>query len=362
MKGFDPTKPITLTPLPPPNQKIDSVRIWKQESVARAAIAELKGVANIIPNQRILINAIVLQEAKDSSAVENIITTQDDLYRAISVTSIKKYNPETKEVLRYREALYEGFERIKKRGVLTINDIITIQNILVMNYAGIRRTPGTALINERTKEIIYTPPQDPEEINSLMKNFIEYLNNEEDSLIKMAILHYQFESIHPFYDGNGRAGRIINVLYLILKGYLETPILYLSSYIIKNKDDYYRLLLGVTRDENWEDWILYILKGVEEISKKTIERVKKIKDLLDRTIEKVRLELPRIYSKELVETLFVNPYCKTEFVVKGVGVERKAAARYLHKLAEKGILELYKVGKENIFINKGLMDILAEKI
>ena len=362
MKGFDPTKPISLAFIPPPRQKIDSVKIWKQESISRAAIAELKGIANIIPNQKILINAIVLQEAKDSSAIENIITTQDDLYKAISVTSTKKYNPETKEVLRYREALYEGFNRINKRGMLTINDVIAIQNILVMNDAGVRKTPGIALVNEKTKEVIYTPPQDPDEINRLMRNFTEYLNNEENSLIKMAILHYQFESIHPFYDGNGRTGRIINVLYLILKGYLETPILYLSSYIIKNKDEYYRLLLGVTRDEKWEDWILYILRGVEEISKKTIERIKKIKYLLDSTIEKVKIELPRIYSKELVETLFVNPYCKTEFVVKGVGVERKAAARYLHKLAEKEILGLYKVGKENIFVNKGLMEILAEKI
>ena len=202
------------------------------------------------------------------------------------------------------------------------------------------------------------PPQTKEEIDELLKNFTEYLNNDDDSLAKLAILHYQFESIHPFCDGNGRTGRIINILYLILKHYLEVPILYLSSYIIRNKETYYRLLQKVRTEEEWESWIIFILKGIEEASRETIQKVKAIKELLDNTIEKIRTKAPKIYSKELVETLFENPYCKIDFVVKVLGVERKAASRYLHKLEDIGILKCIKVGKDILFINIGLMDIL----
>ena len=199
-----------------------------------------------------------------------------------------------------------------------------------------------------------------EQINRLLGNLVEYLHGSEDSLSKMAILHYQFESIHPFYDGNGRTGRIVNVLYLVMKGYLDIPILYLSSYIISNRPKYYSLLLGVTRDQNWEDWILFILKGIELTARETIEKVGEIKLEIGRTIDFVRGNVPKIYSKELVETLFVNPYCKVEFVVSSIGVERKAASRYLHQLAEVGVLEVQKIGKENIFVNKRLMEILKK--
>lgn len=360
MNSFDPSKPYDALPLlPPDSARIETIAVLRQENRAIAALAELKGLANIIPNQSILINAIVLQEAKDSSEIENIITTKDELYKAVSSTT-KKYDPAIKEVMFYREALYEGFKRIKERNLLSMNDIITLQQILVQNNAGIRKLPGTTLANAKTGEVIYTPPQSEEAITLLTTNFVTYLNDDEATLLKMAVLHYQFESIHPFYDGNGRTGRIVNILYLLLKQYLDIPILYLSSYIIKNKELYYELLLGVTKDEKWEDWIIYILKGVEETSRETILKIRQIKDLLDRTIERVKEQAPKIYSKELVETLFVNPYCKVEFVTSSIGVERKAASRYLHQLVEVGILREYKVGKENIFINKDLLGILKK--
>ena len=360
MNEFNPTIAYNkLEFLPPDVSIIETIEILRNENKAIAAISELKGIANIIPNQSILINAIILQEAKDSSEIENIITTRDELYKAVSVSS-KKINAATKEVLHYREALYDGFSRILKRELLSINDIIGIQKILVQNDAGIRKTTGTSLVNDRTNETIYTPPQGEDALYGYMGNFASYLNDNESSLTKLAVLHYQFETIHPFYDGNGRTGRIINILYLIMKGYLDIPILYLSSYIIKNKTRYYELLLSVTKNNNWEEWIIYIFNGIEETAKETIKKIRNIKVLIDKTIEDVKLKTPKIYSKELVEVLFVHPYCKVDFITREVGVERKAASRYLHQLTEAGILELYKIGKENIFINKELIELLKK--
>ena len=356
---FKPEKPYNELPfVPPKKEKYETIELWKQESAARSAIAELKGIANIIPNQSILINAIILQEAKDSSEVENIITTRDKLYQAISTS--KKIDVATKEVMFYREALYAGCEKIEKQGYLSINDIIEIQRILLKNDAGIRKTPGTTLYNDLTNTVVYTPPEGIDVINNLLKNLFEYLNDEENSLMKMGILHYQFESIHPFYDGNGRTGRIMNILYMIMKNYLDIPILYLSSYIIKNKSVYYELLRNVTKNEDWENWLLFILKGVEVTATETLENIKEIRILLDMTINIVREKLSKIYSKELVELLFVNPYSKTEFLVNELKIERKAASRYLHQLVDIGILELTKIGKENIFINTKLMEILKK--
>lgn len=360
MTPCKPEKPYNeLAPLPPDQSKIETISLLKQESKAAAAIAELKGIANIIPNQSILINAIVLQEAKDSSEIENIVTTSDDLYKAVAST-VAKVNPATKEVMYYREALYSGFQKITQRGLLSINDIIDLQAIVIGNTAGIRTTSGTALKNEATDTIVYTPPEGEQTILRLLQNFVAYLNGEDASLTKMAILHYQFESIHPFYDGNGRTGRIVNVLYLILKGYLDIPILYLSSYIIKNKARYYELLSAVTRTGDWESWIQFLLQGIEETARGTIEKIKKIRTLLDATIEIVKERAPRIYSKELVELLFVNPYCRIEFLTDQLKVERKAASRYLYQLEEIGILELRKTGRESIFINKELIRLLKE--
>ncbi len=357
--SFDPLKPYNELPLlPPPKKKIETMEILKQEVTAREALAELKGTANIIPNQVILINAIVLREAQDSSKIENIITTQDELYRALS-SEKKHVNPHTKEVINYRESLYKGYQLIKRKLVLSPSDIIRIQEGIVHNNAGFRKNPGTVLKNDMTGEIIYTPPQNYEIIQKLIRNYAEYFNEDEYSLCQMAILHHQFECIHPFYDGNGRTGRILNALYLILKDLLDIPILYLSSYIIQKKDTYYKLLIDVTKNGIWEEWILFMLKGVETTAKETVIKIVNIKNILDSTIEEIRSKVPNIYSKELVEILFENPYSKIEFLVKGLGVERKAASRYLRKLQEVGILHLIKIGRENIFINIKLYQLLT---
>ena len=360
-KAFDPKRPFdNLPPVPPDRSKYEIVEILKQEARSRAALAELKGIAHIIPNQEILVNAIVLREAKDSSEIENIVTTQDEIYKAITLKTRKNADPGAKEVLRYREALWHGAHAIDRKGFLSINDIVKIQSIIVKNDAGIRNTPGTALVNESNNETIFTPPQSRQRINTLLKNFTEYLNDDNDSLTKSAILHYQFETIHPFYDGNGRTGRIINVLYLILKQHLDIPILYLSSYIIGRKPEYYKLLLEVTVEDRWDKWTVYFLKGIEVTAKETIVKIRAIKELMDRTIEFVKKTAPNIYSKELIETLFLNPYCKNEFIERAIGVERKAASRYLHRLDEIGVLKLIKIGRENIFINKKLMELLRD--
>ena len=343
--------------LPFESAKMETYNVLKAEIHASRALSELKGIANVIPSQFLLVNSIVLQESKNSSEIENIVTTQDELYRGLSETATT-IDPATKEVMFYREALYIGLDALKKHKFISINDIVNIQKVVVQNDGGIRSLPGTKIVNERTNTVVYVPPQTKEEIDAYLKNFTEYLNNDDDSLVKLAVLHHQFESIHPFYDGNGRTGRILNILYLILKGHLDLPILYLSSYIIKNKDYYYSLLQKVHTENDWESWILFILKGIEETAKETVEKVKNIKALLDTQSEKVKTELPKIYSKELLETVFENPYCKTEFVVRDLGVERKTASRYLHKLEDIGILRCVKAGKDNLFINDTLIKVL----
>jgi Fic family protein len=361
-RAFDPKRPFDDLPLVPPGkEEYERVELLKQEALSRAAVAELKGIAHIIPNQDILVNAIVLREAKDSSEVENIVTTQDEIYKAITLNTQTTIDPAAKEVVRYREALWHGIRAINRKGVLSISDIVKIQSIIVGNDAGIRNTPGTTLVNDSNNETIYTPPQSEQRIKALFRNFADYLNDDDDSLTKSAILHYQFEAIHPFYDGNGRTGRIVNVLYLILKRHLDIPILYLSSYIIQRKSEYYRLLLEVSSNHQWDNWILYLLKGIEVTAKETIEKLRSIKELMDKTIEFVRQRAPKIYSKELVETLFIHPYCKNEFIEQATGVERKAASRYLHKLSEIGILDANRIGRENIFVNKKLMKLLRDE-
>jgi len=352
-----------LPTLPPNREKIETVKILRLSNKAALAIAELKGIAQTIPNQKILINAVVLQEAKDSSEIENIVTSTDELYAAISA---KKNNikPETKEVVNYRRSIFLGYDIITRQGFLRVNDIIKLQQDLLENNAGIRSTPGTVLKNDLTGEIVYTPPQDKQEIDKLLSNFIQQFNlsdNDISPLINLAVLHYQFESIHPFYDGNGRTGRILNILYLILNGLLDTPILYLSSYIIKNKADYYRLLNAVNKNEEWENWILYILTAIEQTSRETIQQIKEIRQLLQSTILKTKEEAPKIYSKELVESLFEHPYTKIDFISEKIGVGRKAASRYLRKLVEIGILETRKIGRENIYINTALLTLLKNE-
>lgn len=319
-----------LEKLPPMREKVETIEILRQTNKSTAALAELKGIAKTIPNQGMLINAVVLQEAKDSSEIENIITTRDELYKALTANK-SHISPATKEVVAYRKAIFHGFELAKKQGFLSVNNIVDIQQELVDNTAGIRSTPGTVLKNDTTGEIVHTPPQDKAEILDLLTNFIKHFNQQDDlsPLINLAILHYQFESIHPFYDGNGRTGRILNILYLILNELIDVPILYLSSYIIANKPEYYRLLNQTNRTGKWEEWIIFMLKAIESTSRDTITRITNIKDQLDSTILEVQEKAPKLYRKELVELLFEQPYSKIEFVVNKLGVERKAASRYL---------------------------------
>lgn len=360
---FKPDKPYNDLPLLPPDlKKVETIPVLKQESKAAAALAELKGLAKTLPNQSILINGIVLKEAKASSEIENIITTNDKLYKALTF-KVPDIDSGTKEVLRYREALFTGFRFIKEKGFLNSNGIIKVQRDLEGNDTGIRTLSGTALKNDLTNEIIYTPPDSKEAIQKLMKNFDEFINNVDDNLaplIKMAMQHYQFESIHPFYDGNGRTGRIINVLYLIMNGLLDIPILFFSGYIIKHKSDYYRLLREVTIKGNWEEWILYILKGIEQTSRDTIKQIEQINKLFDTTLEKAKKEAPKAYSKELIELLFVQPYSKIDFVVKALELERRTASKYLKEMERIGILKSETKWKETIFINTKLYDLLRK--
>jgi len=351
-----------LPQLPPKQSLVETIAILKQESKSAVALAELKGLTNTLPNPNILINAVILKEAQASSGIENVITTQDKLYQALYAKSAKP-DFATKEVLRYREALIMGTQLIKDKGFLNTNGIIAIQKELEENNAGLRKLPGTALINDLTNEVIYTPPDNFDTISDLMKNLEEYLNIDSEDvspLIKLAIQHYQFESVHPFSDGNGRTGRIINVLYLILKGLLNEPVLYLSSYIIQNKGDYYRLLQEVRTKNNWEDWIQYMLKGIEQTALSTIEQINKINQLFSETQKLVQEKSPRIYSKDLIEQLFVHPYCKIEFLVENLKLNRKTAGNYLKNLEEIGVLKSENKGKEVIYVNAKLYKLLKK--
>jgi Fic family protein len=347
--------------LPPLREKIESIRVLRQLINSSVALAELKGFVNTLPNPNILLNAVILKEASASSEIENIVTTQDRLYQALSAKGIQ-IDLATKEVLRYREAALYGFQFIKKKEYLNTNAIIEIQKILEGNNSGIRKLPGTALRNSATGKVIYTPPDDHEAILKLMKNLEDYLNEKDDIplLIKLAIQHYQFESIHPFYDGNGRTGRIINVLYLILHGLLDSPILYLSSYIIKNKSEYYRLLQEIRIKGVWEEWVLYILKGVEETAHGAINQIQEIKKLFSNTQEHMKKKAEKSYSKELLELLFEHPYCKIEYVIDRLKVSRITASKYLKDLEGAGILETKRIWKEVLYINSKLFELLKK--
>ncbi len=361
-KKSDSEKPFNNLPfLPPEKGKIESVKVLRQLVKSSVALAELKGLAKILPNPDILLNAVILKEASASSEIENVITTQDKLYQALSSKGLQ-IDSATKEVLRYREAMQFGFRFIKKKGFLSSNSIIEIQKILEENTAGIRKLPGTALRNAASGKVIYTPPDNIDNINRLMNNFEKYLNQDDDisPLIKMAVQHYQFESIHPFYDGNGRTGRIINVLYLILNGLLDSPILYLSVYIINNKADYYRLLQEVRTKDNWEGWVLFVLKGIEQTSNETIAHVKEISKLFIKTQELVKKKAPKSYSKELIELLFEQPYCKNEYLTERFGISRITASKYLKELEKIKVLRSKQVWKETLYINTRLFDLLKK--
>lgn len=342
---------------------LETKRILKSLPSAHAALAELKGIASTIPNQNILINTLGLQEAKDSSAIENIITTHDDLYKTeLNLDSFKSID--AKEVQNYVSALKKGFELTSQSGLLTNKTILQIQEVLEDNNAGFRKLPGTALKNALTGETIYTPPQDIINITRLMSNLEKFINDsavcDYDSLIKMAIIHFQFESIHPFYDGNGRTGRIINILYLILEKLQNLPILYLSSYIIKHKSDYYGLLQDVREKNSWEEWILFMINGIEITSRETIDLIIKIRELMMSYKYRLR-DNYKFYSQDLLNNLFKHPYTKIEFVVNDLNVSRLTAANYLNKLAEDGLLKKAKLGTGNYYINEPLFELLSKR-
>ena len=343
----------------PPEGDIESKTVLKQLNKATRALAELKAYAEVIPNKEILISTIALQEAKASSEIENIITTNDSLYKAMATTE-SKIDANTKEVLQYREALWYGVKLIEEKELITTNMIIEIQQILEGNRGGIRKLPGTALKNALTGETVYTPPSGEELIRKLLANLEEYYNipDDIDSLIKLAVTHYQFEAIHPFYDGNGRTGRILNILYLLKEGLLDSPILYLSSYIIRNKKEYYELLNKVTKDNDWESWIIYMLKAIEFTSKETLRTAKEIKNLIDATIDFVKEKEPKIYSKELIEFIFKEVYLKANQLVDNGLSSRKTVVKYLKALEEIGVLQSEKVGREVIYINTALFNLL----
>ncbi|MBE0505038.1 MAG: Fic family protein [Desulfuromonadales bacterium] len=349
-------------PLLPLDIDLETKPILKKLAKAHQALAELKGVAASIPNQSILINTLSLQEAKDSSAIENIITTHDDLYRSDNLAR-HFVSHAAKEVHSYATALRNGFEQVKQSGLLTNNDILEMQACLEENRAGFRKLPGTALKNELTGETVYTPPQHPEEIIALMNNLEKFINDDTlcdwDPLTKMVVIHYQFESIHPFYDGNGRTGRIINILYLVKQGLLGVPVLYLSRYINQKRADYYRLLQAVRTDNAWEEWLLFLLEGVEQTSQQTIVLIQGIKALMQQHKHKLRSELPKIYSQDLINNIFRHPYTKIEFVMAELQVSRITATRYLNELTRIGLMTKHRLGRENYYINDALFDFLG---
>ena len=356
---WQPDQPYLDLPTLPPQVDIETKAILKQCITARAALAELKQAAELIPNQAVLINTLPLLEAGASSEIENIVTTTDKLFQFLR--NEDQADPATKEALRYSSALFEGFKALNQHplNTRTIEDICTQIKGIQMN---VRRTPGTALANDKTGEVIYTPPVGEDVLRTMLANWERFLHNavEIDPLIRMAVTHYQFEAIHPFSDGNGRTGRIVNSLFLIQEGLLTLPILYLSRYIIQNKADYYRLLLQVTREQDWEAWIIYVLKGVEETATWTTAKIAAIRALSEHTVEYVKIKLPKVYSHELVSLIFELPYCRISSLAEAGIAKRQAASQYLKQLVEIGVLIEAPVTKEKLFIHPKLMQLLSK--
>jgi Fic family protein len=352
-------------PLLPPSSDIETKAVLKQVANAHRYLALLNGRCNVIPNESILINTLSLQEAKESSAIENIITTHDEVYKAELLESFVN-DAAAKEVSRYAQALRQGFQEVRKNKLITNKHILQIQQTLEQNDAGYRRNAGTILKNERTGETVYTPPQDYPAIEKLMNNLVQFINDETmsdvDPLIKMAVVHHRFETIHPFYDGNGRTGRIINILYLVKEDLLTLPILYLSRYIIQYKADYYQLLQQVRVDGNWEPWLLFMLKAVEETAKQTLHLIDGIKNLMQEYKKRIRTDLPKIYSQDLLNNLFKHPYTKIDFLETELNVSRQTASIYLNKLCDVGLLTKIKIGKSNFYMNDPLYQLFLDGV
>lgn len=351
-----------LSYLPPQFQgkliDLETKEVMREAAKANRKLAELKGYSEVVPNKNILINAITLNEAKESSEIENIITTHDELFAALSTS--ERLHGAAKEVINYKEALWKGIELIKENGFLSTNMFVEIQAIIEGNRAGIRSQGGTKLINDTTGEIVYTPPSTETEIRNLLGNLEQFINHSDDldPLIKLAVIHYQFESIHPFYDGNGRTGRIINELYLVMKGLLDSPILYLSKYILSTKEAYYRLLNYIQNEGKWDDWIIYILKGIQFTSEESLKILKEMNVLIEETSLEIKTKHPKMYSKELVEILFSEFYTRIGNVEQGLNVTRKTASNYLNELTDSGILTVKIKGKDKLFVNQRLVQLM----
>jgi len=357
---FNPEVPYNDLPsLPPPADQIETTEILKRCIKARVALAELKQAAELIPNSAVLVNALPLLEARASSEIENIVTTTDKLFEFADIAE-DRADAATKEALRYRTALYEGTKMVQRR-MLSTDMAIQICSTIKGSELDIRSESGTTLKNLMSGETIYTPPIGQQQLIEKLDNWAEFMhrNTEFDPLVRMAVQHYQFEAIHPFEDGNGRTGRILNILFLVEHGLLDSPILYLSRYIIQNKADYYRLLSGVTREQDWAPWILFILDGVEETCTWTTDKIKSIRELMEHTGQFVQKQLPKIYTWELVELLFKQPYCRIGNLVDNGIAKRQTASVYLKQLCELGILREVKSGRENIFVHPKYIELLS---
>lgn len=352
-----------MIPLLPPEEDVQTKAVLLKLIDAKSNLALLRGLSRTIPSQRVLVNTLVLQEAKDSSEIENIITTYDDMFAFQGGDDAQSFTTAAKEVRHYSEALMAGYNALKERGILSRGDILAIQEILQDNQAGFRKLPGTALVNDRTGQIVYTPPE-PQYIDALMDNFLRLFNDDSawglDPLVKMALLHHQFESIHPFYDGNGRTGRILNVLYLVKEGLLDFPILYLSRFINVNKQHYYALLQSVREEHGWEAWILFILEGVKRTALTSCTMVNQIHDAMQTYKHEIRSHYPKIYSQDLINNLFFYPYTKILFLEKDLSTSYQTARKYLELLTDHGLLEKRTIWRTNYYINKALMTILYD--
>lgn len=363
MVNFNSAKAYNDLPPLPPQADLESRSVLKACIEARSAVAELKEAGRLLPNQAVLINTIPLLEARASSEIENIVTTTDQLFRYAQPDREALADPATREALRYRAALRRGVELLEKKPVATATAVEVCRTLLGVNV-DVRRVPGTALVNEASGQVVYTPPQGEALLRNLLANWERFVHEAEDvdPLIRMAVAHYQFEAIHPFTDGNGRTGRILNLLFLVEQGLLELPVLYLSRAIMQRKTDYYRLLLAVTTHDAWDDWILFMLGAVDETARWTTARIRAIQKLMQETADRVRKEAYGAYSRELVELIFVQPYCRIRNVVEAGIAQRQTAAVYLKQLATAGVLEEVKVGREKLFINPRLMRLLTTTV
>jgi Fic family protein len=357
---FNPTQPYNELPALPPNAVLETTPVLKACIQARAALAELKQAGELLPNQGLLINMLPLLEAKDSSEIENIVTTSDRLFQYAQDGAESQADPATKEALRYRTALYQGFASLKSRPLNT-STAVTVCSTIKGMAMDIRKIPGTSIVNSATGETIYTPPVGEQVIRDLLSNWERYLhaNDDLDPLIRMAVCHYQFEAIHPFLDGNGRTGRILNSLFLIECGLLTLPILYLSYYILRHKNDYYRLLRAVTKEQNWQDWVIYMLTAVSETASWTTRKISAVRKLNEHTADYIRQQQPKIYSRELVDKIFEQPYCRIQTLVDADLAQRQTASGYLKKLVDIGVLAERIVGKEKLFVHPKLMQLMT---